>query len=394
MARRLFAAAVLCAALPALAATDKRASEEDRDRLRARIGDLQKSLASAEESRSEAADALKSSEKAVSEANRALFELAQGNRKLGEELEAIARQGTGLKADMEVQQAHVESLLRLQYVQGAQDRLRLVIEGRDLSTVQRHLEYYAYLSRARAEVLAGLRKSSEQVALLEQETLRKRAELAANQEAQSREKQQLERERGARAAMLKRISGTIAQQRREIGRLQRDEARLTKLIEEIGKALAARPADKSARKGRPVDEVADASAASRAFASLKGRMKFPVKGELMNRYGSPREEGGAVWKGLFIRASTGQSVHAVADGRVVYADWLRGFGNLLILDHGGGYMSLYGNNEGLLRQLGDPVRAGDEVAQVGATGGVEESGLYFELRHEGKPFDPVKWVGK
>jgi len=119
-----------------------------------------------------------------------------------------------------------------------------------------------------------------------------------------------------------------------------------------------------------------------------------VKGELMNRYGSPREEGGAVWKGLFIRASTGQNVHAVADGRVVYADWLRGFGNLLILDHGGGYMSLYGNNEGLLRQLGDPVRAGDAVAQVGATGGVEESGLYFELRHEGKPFDPVKWVGK
>jgi len=394
MARRLLAAAILCAALPALAGTDKRASEEDRDRLRARIGDLQKSLASAEESRSEAADALKSSEKAVSEANRALFELAQGNRKLGEELEAITRQGTGLKADMAAQQAHVERLLRLQYVQGAQDRLRLVIEGRDLSTVERHLEYYAYLSRARAEVLAGLRKSSEQVALLEQETLRKQAELAANQDAQSREKQQLERERGARAAMLKRISGTIAQQRREIGRLQRDEARLTKLIEEIGKALAARPADKSARKGRPVDEVADASAASRAFASLKGRMKFPVKGELMNRYGSPREEGGAVWKGLFIRASTGQNVHAVADGRVVYADWLRGFGNLLILDHGGGYMSLYGNNEGLLRQLGDPVRAGDAVAQVGATGGVEESGLYFELRHEGKPFDPVKWVGK
>ena len=394
MTRRLLAAALLCAALPALAAADKRASEEDLDRLRARIGDLQKSLASAEESRSEAADALKSSEKAVSEANRALFELAQGNRKLGEELEAITRQGTGLKADMAVQQAHVERLLRLQYVQGAQDRLRLVIEGRDLSTVERHLEYYAYLSRARAEVLAGLRKSSEQVALLEQETLRKQAELAANQDAQSREKQQLERERGARAAMLKRISGTIAQQRREIGRLQRDEARLTKLIEEIGKALAARPADKSARKGRPVDEVADASAASKAFASLKGRMKFPVKGELMNRYGSPREEGGATWKGLFIRASTGQSVHAVADGRVVYADWLRGFGNLLILDHGGGYMSLYGNNEGLLRQLGDPVRAGDAVAQVGATGGVEESGLYFELRHEGKPFDPVKWVGK
>jgi len=394
MTRRLLAAALLCAAWPALAAGDKRASEQDLDRLRARIGDLQKSLAAAEESRSEAADALKSSEKAVSEANRALFQLDQGNRKLGEDLEAIARKGRDLKADMAVQQAHVERLLRLQYSQGAQDRLRLLIEGHDLSTVERHLEYYAYLSRARAEVIARLRSSSEQLAALEEETLRKRSELAANQAAQSLEKQRLDRERSARATMLKRISGTISRQRREIGRLQRDEARLTKLIEEIGKALAARPADKAARKGRPVDEVADASAASKAFASLKGRMKFPVKGELMNRYGSPREEGGAVWKGLFIRASTGQSVHAVADGRVVYADWLRGFGNLLILDHGGGYMSLYGNNDGLLRQLGDPVRAGDVVAQVGATGGVEESGLYFELRHEGKPFDPMKWVGK
>jgi septal ring factor EnvC (AmiA/AmiB activator) len=394
MTRRFLAAAFLCAALPALAATDKRASEEDLDRLRARIGELQKSLAAAEESRSEAADALKSSGKAVSEANRALFELAQGNRKLGEELEAIARQGSVLKSGMAVQQAHVERLLRMQYSQGAQDRLRLLIEGHDLSTVERHLEYYAYLSRARTEVIAQLRLTSEKLAALEAETLRKRAELAANQEAQAREKQRLDRERGARAAMLKAISGTIARQRREIGRLQRDEARLTRLIEEIGKALAARPAEKSARKGRPVDEVADASAASKAFASLKGRMKFPVKGELMNRYGSPREEGGATWKGLFIRAATGQSVHAVADGRVVYADWLRGFGNLLILDHGGGYMSLYGNNEGLLRQLGDPVRAGDAVAQVGATGGVEESGLYFELRRDGKPFDPIMWVGK
>jgi septal ring factor EnvC (AmiA/AmiB activator) len=392
--RRFLAVAFLCAALPALAAVDKPPAEEDLERLRSRIGDLQKALAAAEESRSEAADALKASEKAVSEANRALFELAQASRNLGDELDAIGKQGRALKADLAGQQAHVERLLRMQYSQGAQDRLRLVIEGHDLSTVERHLEYYAYLSRARAEAIARLRRGSEQIAAIEAGALRKRAELAANQAAQAREKQRLDLERGARVAMLKRISGTIARQRREIGKLQRDEARLARLIEEIGKALAARPADKAARKGRPVDDVADASAASRAFASLKGQMKYPVKGELMNRYGSPREEGGAVWKGLFIRASTGQSVHAVADGRVVYADWLRGFGNLLILDHGGGYMSLYGNNEGLLRQLGDRVRAGDAVAQVGATGGVEESGLYFELRRDGKPFDPVKWVGK
>jgi len=141
-----------------------------------------------------------------------------------------------------------------------------------------------------------------------------------------------------------------------------------------------------------VDQVADASLASRSFETLKGLLRLPVKGELANRYGAPREETAATWKGLFIRCVSGETVHAVADGRVVYADWLRGFGNLLILDHGGGYMSLYANNDGLLRKVGDSVRGGDPVASVGATGQVAESGLYFELRRDGKPFDPLKWV--
>ncbi len=148
------------------------------------------------------------------------------------------------------------------------------------------------------------------------------------------------------------------------------------------------------RRGTPVDQVADASASAQPFPALKGKLRLPVKGELMNRYGGPREEGGVTWRGLFIRAAVGELVRAVADGRVVYADWLRGFGNLLILDHGGGYMSLYGYNEGLLRRVGEGVKGGDAVAQVGSSGGAQESGLYFELRFDGKPFDPLRWVAR
>jgi septal ring factor EnvC (AmiA/AmiB activator) len=117
-----------------------------------------------------------------------------------------------------------------------------------------------------------------------------------------------------------------------------------------------------------------------------------VIGALSNRYGSPRDDSGLSWKGLFIAAKDGQEVRSVAPGRVVFADWLRGFGNLIILDHGGGYMSLYANNEGLVRQVGDTVRSGDAVARVGSSGGHPESGLYFELRHDGKAFDPMKWI--
>jgi septal ring factor EnvC (AmiA/AmiB activator) len=128
------------------------------------------------------------------------------------------------------------------------------------------------------------------------------------------------------------------------------------------------------------------------FEDLKGRLALPVRGELVNRYGSPRSDGGLTWRGLFIAAKAGDEVRAVAPGRVVFADWLRGFGNLLILDHGDGYMSLYGYNETLYKQVGQSIAGGDVVAAVGNSGGSADSGLYFELRHQGKPFDPLTWV--
>ena len=189
---------------------------------------------------------------------------------------------------------------------------------------------------------------------------------------------------------LKRIAGEVAKGKREIDRLKKDEARLTRLVEELARALAAKPAGPPA-KGKTIDQVADASLSAKSFVTLKGRLKLPVRGELMSRFGAAREEG-ATWKGLFIRAETGEPVRAVADGRVVYADWLRGFGNLLILDHGRRYMSLYAYNDGLLRQVGDTVRSGDTIASVGQSGGAGESGLYFELRHDGRAFDPLQWV--
>lgn len=370
------------------------ASEQDLKELRERIDVAQRRLASAEESRGEAVDALKASEKSVSDVRRALHELVASESAIGRGLDSIAARQADVRSGIAVQQALAEKLLRLQYEQGGEDRLRLLLEGKDLSSVARHLEYYGYIQRERGEVLGRLKASAESLALLEAEARAKRDELAENRAAQAREARRLEKEHAARAAVVKRIAGQIAQGRREIGKLKRDEERLAKLVEEIAKALAAQSKESAKRRGVPVDEVADASLAAREFASLKGRLKLPVRGELMNRYGSPREEGSATWRGLFIRAVTGETVRAVADGRVVYADWLRGFGNLLIVDHGGGYMSLYGYNDGLLKQVGEAVRSGDAVAQVGASGGAEESGLYFELRRGGKPFDPLAWVAR
>ena len=384
--RALFACAVAAFAAAAWAASS--ASEDELRALRARIDKLQRDLTAAEETRGEAADQLKASEKAMSEAQRSLYSLSRERRSIEAQLESVTtreREARNAQAD---QEALAGRLLRLQYRQGAPDRLRLVLEGRDAASVARHVAYYGYIQRARAALIGDLRRQGESLAELEGEAVARREELAQNESAQQSEAARLQKERGARAAVVARISGDIAKGRREIGRLKRDEERLARLVDQIARALAA---PVTPGKGQRVDRVPDASVSSQPFERLKGRLHLPVKGELTNQYGAAREEG-ATWKGLFIRSVSGETIHAVADGRVVYADWLRGFGNLLILDHGKGYMSLYANNEALLFQVGEKVRGGDPIARVGASGGQSDSGLYFELRRDGKPFDPLKWV--
>ena len=392
--RVLRIAAALAFALVALPSEAARgtADEAQLRELRGRIERLQKDLAEAEKSGGEAADQLKESSRAVSEAQRGLFELAERRRVLEEELRVLAERDRETRAGIAEHEALAGKLLRLQYRQGATDRLRLTLEGRDPATVARHLAYYGYIQRARADLITELRAKGEELAVLERDARARRDELVENEKEQARQARVLEQERAARAAVAAKLAGEIARGRREIGRLRKDEARLAKLVEEIARALAW-PAPATPR-GTPVEEVADASLSRRPFRTLKGKLKLPVRGELMNRYGAAREESGAQWKGLFIRSATGEIVRAVADGRVVYADWLRGFGNLLILDHGSGFMSLYAYNEGLIRQVGESVRSGEPIAHVGATGGRADSGLYFELRREGKPFDPMAWVAQ
>ncbi|HEX4331207.1 MAG TPA: peptidoglycan DD-metalloendopeptidase family protein [Usitatibacter sp.] len=401
-ALRLTAAALFAgAALAAAAAHPKPAparpsapapTEDDLRQLRERIEKVQADLAAREETRSEAAEELKASGVAASQAQRALFDLGQKRKSIEADLASMTDQERAAREGIARQQALAAKLLRLQYEQGAPDRLRLLLEGKDAATVSRELAYYGYIQRARAALILHLREEDDRLAALAAQASQRRDELRDNEGAQADEARNLERERAKRASLVARLAGDIARGRKELGRLKRDETRLTRLVEEIARALARKQARDANKGGRRVDQVADASLASRPFETLKGLLRLPVKGELANRFGAPREETAATWKGLFIRCVSGETVHAVADGRVVYADWLRGFGNLLILDHGKGYMSLYANNEGLLRTVGESVRSGDPIARVGASDVAAESGLYFELRRDGKPFDPLGWV--
>lgn len=383
------ALALLLLADPAAAAAGEAgAKEKELRELRSRIEALQKSLSKAEGSKSEAADALRESERAISEANRALRELAGRSAAINRRLSELNAESRRREEALKAQQAQVARLLYHHYLGGRSEPLKILLNREDPDQIARQLHYFGYISRARTELIADLRASVARLKGLSQETRQEAAEFAALAAEQRAQRGRLEREKRARNQVLARISRDIQRQRREIGTLKRDETRLARLVRSLSR-LVSRP--KAAPRLRN-ERVPQGPTEDSPFLGLKGRLSLPVRGELANRFGSPRSGGGVLWKGLFIVARAGEEVRAIADGRVVFADWLRGFGNLLIIDHGDAYLSLYGNNEALFKRVGDAIRGGEAVATVGASGGNAESGLYFELRYQGRPLDPLEWV--
>lgn len=374
----------------ALAATEGGKQLELKE-LRGRIQSLQEELEQAHEDRSEVADALKKSERRISDMNRGLRDLESRRRLLSRDLQQLNVDTRLTQGEIAEQQKRLAVLLRERYIQGGGDAMKLLLNGQNPGEVARNLEYYGYIGRARAELIRQHRQSLGRLRALHDKTRQQNDTLNQLRQERVAQKKTLEAEKGARQQVLYKLSEQIRQQRKEIDTLVRDEKRLTRLIEKLSRLSAAKPAT-PAKPGQKVDRVADASLAGLDFDRLKGKLALPVAGEILHKYGQSREGGGPAWKGLFIRARQGQDVRAVGSGKIAFADWLRGFGNLLVIDHGDGYLSLYSNNESLYKQPGEPVRAGDVVAAVGATGGQDEPGLYFELRHQGKPFDPLAWV--
>lgn len=362
--------------------------QEELENLRKRIGQMQREMDKTSESKSEVADALRESEREISTSNRKLTELSAQQRAVDHKLGELQSQQQHLSTSIAGQQVLLGKLLYQQYSGGNQEYLKLILNNQDPNQIARDLQYYQYIARNRATWLTTLRTDFSTLNVVSLATREQLAELAKLRGEQAAQKKLLEKGKRDRLQMLNKISLQLRSQRREINRLQRNENRLAELVEKLTKMLA-QPKSKSLFRN---DNLPDNRFDGSPFAQLKGKLTLPVRGEITNRFNTPRPDSTVLWKGLFVRTSGGQDVKAVASGQVVFADWLRGFGNLLIVDHGKSYMSLYGNNETLYKQVGDVLRGGDTIATVGNSGGNDDFGLYFELRHESKPLDPMKWL--
>jgi septal ring factor EnvC (AmiA/AmiB activator) len=421
-----------CAANDDLVAKQTQA-ERERVELRSRIEGLQKELDEREALRKEAADALKVSEAAISVTTRRLNELATQLRQAQNELDELQSQFKRQLGVLVLRRDELSNQLRKQYASGLSPWTAL-LSGDDPQQIGRDLIYLDYISRARASAVAAVKKEIERLAELEAKTELRRQEVVRVVLDTTEQKSVLDTQKKERATVLARIEGQLQAQRAEAAMLGRDDKRLSALIDDLGGQLnAAREAAEAGRKAelarlaeqerqdqarqeqtrqeqakqeqarqaqetsqlrqRQQEASSQSSTGDSDGAGLKPGLRWPLRGAVMARFGSNRPEGG-VWRGILVRAAEGASVQVVASGTVVYSNWLRGFGNLLIIDHGQQYLSVYAYNQSLLKQIGDQVQTGETIALAGSTGGQVDSALYFEIRHRGAAVDPVQFLAR
>ena len=280
-------------------------------------------------------------------------------------------------AELAEESRQLEVQVRAAYTSGRQERMKLLLNQHDPATLGRLMTYYRYLSEFRGANIELVNGHIEELRDLREQAAAEQNRLAGLARARSAELNELSTAQEIRQGLLSTLTAKIKQEGSEIDRLAAQEQDLARLITELTSILSDYPIT-----------------SEEPFSDLKGRLTWPIAGSLLHDFGQPRAGGRLRWNGVVLTATRGREIRAVYHGRVIFADWLAGMGLLVIVDHGEGYMTLYGYNETTLKTAGDWVAPGDVIATVGDTGGQTRSGLYFEIRQGIKPLNPRSWVSK
>ena len=356
-------------------APDRVRLEEQLREVRQEIEAIRARLDQALGERDQALDALAESERDVSRAERARRQTGARLRQTEQRRQTLAAEQHELERAAASNGAALARQLVLAYRQGRQSRIKVLLNQDDPRQVTRHLAYHGYLSRARLQAIDRLNATLEALRATGEALAAERQQLERLADQQAVEVERLDQARAQRERALVAVEQRIQSRQEELARLERDAAELATLLDELATALADIPPDAE------VPSIAD----------LRGELPLPIDGRLRHRFGESRG-GEVVWNGWMLAAEQGRDVRAIAHGRIAYSDWLRGYGLILIIDHGDAFMSLYAHNEALLRDVGDWVRPGEVVASVGNSGRGGEPGLYFELRRNGEPLNPSGWL--
>lgn len=357
------------------AQTEEEETRAKLEQLQGQIEQLNSELSSAKTRREELLGQLREAEVALGRLQTQIAETRSAIADTENRLAALEQRQAELEARRRAQQARIASELETAWKMGRQEQLKVLFNQEDPHTVARAMAYYRYFFDARNELIEEFRATLGELAEVREGIEDNRARLGARREELEQQHAELDAGRREREQAAASLAESIAAKGDELAQLEKDREELEQLLETIQRAV--------------IDMQLPDNYQS--FADARGAMPWPVAGEPSNRFGRARNTGGMRWQGVNIPAEAGTTVHAIHHGRVVYADWFRGSGLLLIIDHGDGYMSLYAHNQSLLREVGEWVQAGTPVGTVGASGGLDRPALYFEVRHKGKPVDPGDW---
>ncbi|MCK5532780.1 peptidoglycan DD-metalloendopeptidase family protein [Halopseudomonas aestusnigri] len=371
--------AAICGWVAPLAAdqpSDSRAARAELEKAQADIERLKDMLQGLRQEVSGMEAELKESETDIGRLQRERRELEQQIRDGESRLIDLREQTRTLQASLKAQQQQIARQVRAAYMAGQQSYLKLLLNQDDPGRMARMLRYYDYVGQARVgeitrfnDTIAELQQASAQI-VTQQTSLQQQREGLAERTAA------LETQQRKRSQLLASLQGQQRSQAEQLRAREAERAELTRLIKRLEEAVVSIPVP----------------AGNLPFAQARGKMPLPVRGQVAARFGSQRGADSRLkWDGLVINAPSGTPVNAIHGGRVVFADWLRGSGLLLILDHGGGYLTLYGHNQTLLKEVGAWVQPGEPIATVGSSGGLSEPSLYFAIRHRGQALDPLGW---
>jgi septal ring factor EnvC (AmiA/AmiB activator) len=356
------------------------ASENDAktklDEVKRKIQTLQQQLRNTEGKREEQNRALQDMELQIGALARRIRVTEQSLKRQQRRLSELEGERADARLRLDQHRLSLERQLRAAYAMGRQEKMKILLNQQDPAVVSRVMVYYDYFNSARLEQIEQIRLNLQKLNAIEQKIAREEQRLQQLQSKNLTQKQQLEAAQSGRKTIIASLNSRLKNKGQELQSLKTDEKQLQSLLQELQQALVDIPLNPEAHV---------------SFQKRKGKLPWPSSGKLVARFGTTREVGKLKWDGVLISAPEGQEVRAIHHGRVAFADWLRGFGLLLIIDHGEGFMSLYGHNQSLFKETGEWVEPGEVVAQVGRSGGRSTAGIYFGIRHNGKPKNPTQW---
>ncbi|MDA9299813.1 peptidoglycan DD-metalloendopeptidase family protein [bacterium] len=336
---------------------------------------------------------LKKHEKEISTTKKEIYKVKKKQKNNKQKLANLSKKLKKLEIEMLRRKQLQNEILYQSYIKPKPGYLQLFLEGINPNEVSRQVNYIGFLTKAQNENILKIDKTRKNISATKKSTKKILKNITQLRKKKERNAKKLEKKKKAKKLTLNKISKKLKSQKSKKLKLQQDEKKLSSLVKNLMLKLKAEEKKRKAeKKDTKEKKVVDIKAYKINFAKLKKKLKLPVKGKVIYKYNAKRSDTGTKWKGLFIKAKEGSDVKSVAAGQVVFSDWLRGFGNIIIIDHGKSYMSLYGNNDSLLKQKGEYIKGGEVVALSGNSGGNKYNGLYYELRHNGKPFNPLKWT--